>query len=69
VAKQISVYGGAIVTDVNPAGVLLNEKTREEQRAGYLENRGNAHVENLCVPESNGEVPDGPGTIVRHISQ
>ena len=69
VVKPVSVYGGAIATDVNPAGVLLNEETREEQRAGYLENRGNAHVENLCVPESNGEVPVVPAKIVRHISQ
>ena len=35
VVKPVSVYGGAIATDVNPAGVLLNEETREEQRAGY----------------------------------
>jgi FemAB-related protein (PEP-CTERM system-associated) len=57
VAMPVSVYGGAITTDVSTAGILLDEAKRraKEQRVRYLEIRGNPHGENLCVPDSNGE--------------
>jgi FemAB-related protein (PEP-CTERM system-associated) len=57
VAMPVSVYGGAIATDIITAGILLDEAKRraKERRVRYLEIRGNPHGENVCVPEFNGK--------------